>query len=258
MTRRPLQDLDALLRGNGSAIYQSGLIPATTPADEEGSTAYANPAVECSDAAPYPEDLTDDAITQLVAEENAYQVKHVSRHFAAAGVTFCPRWGKMREAERVRPPSAQSALPLLIQLRTSHSTPARGIRRWLTQCSSSVTKPIRSPLASTPSSHIRFSPTQPSFTMTASVIARRPSLRCVYSGRAFARHWLTLLFATCSFAPPSLSATTLSMASCPRMASNVSRTASSSLSSSFMKPATLLPTTCCARLAPANATCSKR
>lgn len=37
----------------------------------------------------------------MITEENLYQVKHVSRHFAGLSSTMCPRWGGMREPSRV-------------------------------------------------------------------------------------------------------------------------------------------------------------
>lgn len=94
--------MKALVDGNGTAIYLSTLLPSSTPASEQGSTAYANQAVECSDAIPYPSNLTDDEIATFVSAENKRQVKEVSKRFSGAGVTMCPRW-QLREAERVRP-----------------------------------------------------------------------------------------------------------------------------------------------------------
>lgn len=156
------QDLDALLRGNGSAIYTSELLPATTPADEEGSTAYSNPAVECSDSVPYPANLTDADVAQMIADENAWEAKHVSRHFAASGVTACPRWGNMREPERVRLPApsrpCSRAADGVLSPSLARSTLAPGTTTCPTASSSSATRPTRSRRSSTPGRRTSSSP----------------------------------------------------------------------------------------------------
>ncbi|CED83861.1 Peptidase S33 tripeptidyl aminopeptidase-like, C-terminal [Phaffia rhodozyma] len=90
--------LKELTQGNGLSIFDATEIKIELNAKEPGSTAYANPSVECTDALPYPEDMSTEEIIDLLVEEISFQIKNVSRHFAGLDVDKCPRW-KMRDPD---------------------------------------------------------------------------------------------------------------------------------------------------------------
>ncbi|CDZ98888.1 Peptidase S33 tripeptidyl aminopeptidase-like, C-terminal [Phaffia rhodozyma] len=88
-----------LAQGNGTLIFESTQSMIELDPKIPASTTFATEGVECTDAIPYPENMTTEAIVDMLTDEMLFQVNNISSRFAGLFVDKCLRW-KMRDADR--------------------------------------------------------------------------------------------------------------------------------------------------------------